>query len=172
MKTASSSSGGSVDPSGNHPSGVGTENPDNLLSLDTPTTAPTASAHKIAHVAGNTQYQLHNRNDTVGTGRSNISESVYSTETADAAVELGYVTFGSTPPVLSPTPPPLPSHRRTYDNQSTFSSFYSQSSAAASTTTMRTMRTMVTTRTGGSVYSQESAPRGGNVVDEFGQTSS
>jgi len=54
-----------------------------------------------------------------------------------------------------------------YDNQSTFSSFYSQLSAAAPTIT-----TTTTTRTGGSLYSQESAPQGGNVVGEFGQTSS
>lgn len=141
----------------------------------------------------------------MGTATSNVSESIYSTETADATAELGYVTFGSTPPVLSSTPlphlPPLPSpppplpplpHQRTlqmasdglsplgaakssmltvpgplYDNQSTFSSFYSQLSAAAPTIT-----TTTTTRTGGSLYSQESAPQGGNVVGEFGQTSS
>ena len=203
------SSGGSIVPSGNHCSGVGTEHPDTIPLIDTPTTAPTASAHNIAHVAGNIQYR-HDRSDTVGTTTSNVSESIYSTETADAAVELGYVTFGSTP-VLSPTPPPLPSlpplpplpspppplpplpHQRTlqmvsdgllplgaakssmmmvpgllYDNQSTFSSFYSQSSAAVSTTPP----TMTTTRTGGSLYSQESAPQSRNAVGEFGQTSS
>ena len=205
MKAAPSPSGGSIAPSGNHHSGVGTEHPDTIPLIDTPTTAPTASAHNIAHVAGNIQYR-HDRSDTVGTTTSNISESIYSTETADAAVELGYVTFGSTP-VLSPTPPPplpslpplppLPSpppplpplpYQRTlqmvsdgslplgaakssmmmvpgplYDNQSTFSSFYSQSSAAVPTTT---------TRTGGSLYSQESAPQSRNAVGEFGQTSS
>jgi len=78
-------------------------------------------------------------------------------------VSDGLLPLGAAKSSMMMVPGPL------YDNQSTFSSFYSQSSAAVPTTTTTTM---TTTHTGGSLYSQESAPQSRNAVGEFGQTSS
>lgn len=122
MESSSSSGGGSSgDRTDLDDSGARTKSLDVIPSHYTTTTVPTtvapaiATAHRFAPFLKNlSQFQLHNRSSTVGTTKSYTSESIYSTETADAAVESGYVSFGSTPP---PPPPglsftPLPFHHR------------------------------------------------------------
>jgi len=124
MGSSSSSGGGSSgDRTDLDDSGARTKSLDVIPSHYTTTTAPTtvapaiATARRFAPSLKNlSQFQLHNRSSTVGTTKSYTSESIYSTETADAAVESGYVSFGSTPPPPPPPPglsfTPLPFHHR------------------------------------------------------------